>query len=325
MRRIILALLLGCIFILPAGAKGKMTYITAEIQGYNGDMVYFDFMEKEGINAELPYQENQLMEIAVELDDITMLRINTWIYVCLQPGDSIHAKIVYDGKYHKTAEYTGTPQAVAIATALQEIRAARRAAGYKANMPAALVTLVEAKDYYAQTLSEWKKEICILDQVRDRISPGVYNNVLSELDGVFLTNLINYPYASAGFHKKKIQDCLADGYWDVLNDYKPRGDKASLRNRGYMSFLTTYKDYMRRKEAGNKAEGFTPNKSLEDEYADLADFYDGSLRDAALFVFLYNAIANNGDFDRLDKLRKDYLKKYNKDKEYKKILAQIMK
>ena len=92
-----------------------------------------------------------------------------------------------------------------------------------------------------------------------------------------------------------------------------------------MSFLATYKDYMRRKEAGNKAEGFTRSKTLEDEYADLADFYEGSLRDAALFVFLYNAIANNGDFDRLDKLRKDYLKKYNKDKEYKKILAQIMK
>ena len=67
------------------------------------------------------------------------------------------------------------------------------------------------------------------------------------------------------------------------------------------------------------------NRKLEEEYADLAGFYDGSLRDAALFVFLYNVIVKNGDFDRIDKLKKDYLKKYNKNKEYKKILAQIMK
>ena len=325
MKKIVLLLFLGCIYFLPANAKGKMTHVSAEIQGFNGEMVYFDFIEKDGISAEFPYQENQLMEVDVELDDVTMLRINAWVYVCLQPGDSIHAKIVYEGKSYKTVEYSGTPRAVAICTALHKMRELQRVQRYKRNIPANLVLQVEAKEFYTTTLKEWKAEIALLDEVRNQISPEMYNYILSDLDGIYLTNLITYPYASSGFHKKKIQDCMTDGYWDALNDYKLRDDKASLRNRGYMAFLLTYKDYMKRKKAGNNNEDYTPNRKLEEEYADLADFYDGSLRDAALFVLLYNAISNNGDFDRIEKLKKDYLKKYNKDKEYKKVLAQIMK
>jgi hypothetical protein len=48
------------------------------------------------------------------------------------------------------------------------------------------------------------------------------------------------------------------------------------------------------------------------------------LRDTALFVFLYNSGAAGEDFDVIEKLVKDYLKKYNKNKEYKKILNQVM-
>lgn len=317
--------MLGCIYIFPVGAKGKMTYISAEIQGFDGKMVYFDFVEKDGVNAEFPYQENQVMEVAVELEDITMLRINAWVYVCLQPGDSIHAKIVYDGRSYKSVEYSGTPEAVALCTALHKMRESQRVRNYKRNIPAALVTLVDAKAYHAETMIEWKTEISYLDEVKDQISPRMYNFILSELDGIYLSNLISYPYSSSNYHKKKIQDCIADDYWDALNDYKLRDDDASLRNQKYMSFLLIYKDYMRRKEAGNKTDDFVLNRKLEEEYTDLVDFYEGTLRDAALFVLLYNAIANNRDFNQIEKLKKDYLKKYNKNKEYKKILAQVMK
>ena len=41
-------------------------------------------------------------------------------------------------------------------------------------------------------------------------------------------------------------------------------------------------------------------------------------------MFLYDAVAANKDFDMVEKLVKDYLKKYNKEKEYKKILNQVM-
>lgn len=92
----------------------------------------------------------------------------------------------------------------------------------------------------------------------------------------------------------------------------------------YMAFLLPYKDYMRRKEAHDQGKDYQPLTSLEDQYKDMAAFYKGSLQDAALFVLLYNSITSNGDFNVIEKLVKDYLKKYNKNKEYKKILNQVM-
>ena len=74
----------------------------------------------------------------------------------------------------------------------------------------------------------------------------------------------------------------------------------------------------------DQGKDYQPLTSLEDEYKDMATFYKGALQDAALFVLLYNSITSNGDFNVIEKLVKDYLKKYNKNKEYKKILNQVM-
>lgn len=53
--------------------------ISAEIYGYVRDQVYFDFLEKEGINMEFPYKEGQVIEFTVDLDDVTTLVLN-YIY-----------------------------------------------------------------------------------------------------------------------------------------------------------------------------------------------------------------------------------------------------
>ena len=58
----------------------------AEIYGYVRDQVYFDFLEKEGINMEFLYKEGQVIEFTVDLDDVTTLVLNTFIEMYLQPG-----------------------------------------------------------------------------------------------------------------------------------------------------------------------------------------------------------------------------------------------
>ena len=97
-----------------------------------------------------------------------------------------------------------------------------------------------------------------------------------------------------------------------------------MRSLAYMSPLGLYKEYVRGKEAHAAGKEYKPADSLEEQYRDFVSFYDGKLRDTALFVFLYDSIAANKDFDVIEKLVKDYLKKYNKVKEYKKILNQVM-
>jgi len=305
-------------------AKSRPTVITAEIFGYHGSKVHFDFLEQEGINMEYPYKEGQLMEFSVELDDITTMFVNTFIEVYLQTGDSLHIKAEYKGQRYENVEFSGTPAAVALNTKIYEKEMLQRERRYKTNIPAMLVTRVDAKEFHKATLQEWKDEVEILNQVKDQIDPRVYNMVLSGIEGTLLTNLITYPYASSSYHKKKLEDCLAEDYWTALDDYKLRTDEASLRNRVYMAFLLPYKDYMRRKEAHDQGKEYQPLTSLEEQYKDMAAFYKGALQDAALFVLLYNSITSNGDFNVIEKLVKDYLKKYNKNKEYKKILNQVM-
>lgn len=313
-----------CLGIYPSFGKGEMTYISAEISGFEGKTVYFDFINQGDASTSFTYQENKVLEWNVELEDLSMVNINTWISMCVEPGDTIHAKIVYEGRYHKSVEYTGSPKAVAASNLLQNMLMSRKSIRYKSNIPAALVTLVDPIKYYKSTCEEWQKEKAMLDEIKDEISPRVYNYILSEIDGIFMPNLVTYPYVCAAYQKKELQTCIADGYWNALDDFVLRSDDVSLMNPTYANCLPVYKEYMRCKTAGCDLKKFRPVRSVEDDYADLVDFYDGKLRDTALFVTLYNALANNGDFETIEKLVKDYLKKYNKNKTYKKILNQVM-
>lgn len=109
MKHIFLIIGLVSVLTFPAEAKGRPTVISAEIYGYVRDQVYFDFLEKEGINMEFPYKEGQVIEFTVDLDDVTTLVLNTFIEMYLQPGDSIHVKLTYDGKRYESVEFSGTP------------------------------------------------------------------------------------------------------------------------------------------------------------------------------------------------------------------------
>lgn len=326
MKGILILLLLACAWPTMAKEKGKQTYVSMEVYGYQGRSIYFDFMEKNDANVDYPYKEGQLMEVTANLDDITMLNVNMWVNMCLQPGDSLHAKVTYEGRSYTAVEYSGTPQAVLIANTLHRIRMHRREVRYKANLPAALVVLTDPIAYHQASLDEWRAEKAILNEIKAEIPERVYNYLLSELDAIFLPNLITYPYACAAYQKKELKDCIADDYWTALDDYQLRDDEASLRNRNYMSFLPSYAKYEICKRNGCDPATFKTSQSRESEYEELAGFYEGALRDAALFVIIYNGLVGDGrDFELCRNLSKDYLKKYNISKEYKQILKEIMK
>ena len=326
MRNILAILFMMIVIPLAAKDKGKATYVSVEVYGYEGQVVSFDFVEKPDAYVEYPYKEGQLMEVSTELADITMLNVNMWVNICLQPGDSLHAKVTYTGRSYSSVEYSGTPRAVLLANTLLKIRASRREADYKANLPAALVVLTDPFAYHKASLDEWRKELSILDEVKGEISPRVYNYLRSELDAIFLTNVILYPFGCAGYQKKKIEECLPADYWTALDGYELRSDEASLHNRGYMSFLMPYAEYMICKRNGGDPSTFKTSQSARSEYEEIAGFYDGALRDAALFVVLYNELASNdADYAECEALVKDYLKKYNISKEYKQILKEVMR
>lgn len=325
MKNLVFVLIFSCACVLPSQGK-QPTRISGEFNGFiRAKTVFFDFVEKEEANSEFPYMEDQEVSFSVELDDITTMKVNSYIEVCLQPGDSIHIKVVYEGKNDKTVEFSGDPGAVLLNTQLYKMRRSRISNRYKANIPASLVTLVGAKDYYHNTLRQWEEEVALLDEIKEQISLQEYNYLISKIEGELLTNLIVYPEAISSFSRKNLEDCITDGYWNVLDNYKLRDDKASLRNRLYMEFLGIYKDYMRQKTAREKNEPYERPANLKAEYMDLVDFYKDSLRDVALFTYLYSSLAANQDYKEIESLTKDYFKKYNINKEYRKNLTKVMK
>lgn len=158
------------------------------------------------------------------------------------------------------------------------------------------------------------EELEILEEYRSKLSDKVYNFVRSELDAIFIPNIISYPGNN-----------LMDGFWAALDNYKLRDDDASLRNSSYMGMLQVYMRYMMMKGAKERNEEFVQPASVEDEYNMIVNFYDGKLRDAALLVYLYGSLASGNDFDTVEKLVKDYTEKYNHNEKYLKMLTDVMK
>ena len=323
MKNIIFVLLLAMGF--GSVHAQKKTSVSAVVEGYNGKVIDFEFMNQEGINQQFPYREGQNMTFDVEMEDINLLLVNAYIWICLRPGDQIHADIRYDGRTYKTAEFSGTPEILPVNNVIRDIRNSRVARRYKMNILAAVVTQIPMLDYYKATQERLKTELGMLETKKSEIPADIYAFVYAEHEALLLKNLLSCPdiYAATG---NGSNGTYPEDYWSVLNDYKLTDDDNALKSRAYMAFLLIYKDYMRKKEAYDKGMEYIPLKSVKAAYDDLAGFYDNAkLRENALFVFLYNEIVAGHDLDNIKALIKDYGKKYTKNKFFRKTLVDMIK
>lgn len=313
--------MLLCVLVLGQG-KAR---IMLTVDGFTGKQVDIDFAWHPEYNQQFVYVAKQPIELEVELDGLTMMSINRWNLVCLRPGDDIRIKLEYQSRYDETMEFTGTPDAVLINQTMQKMRHLRLANGYKINMMSAVVTMVPIEQYYRATLAEWKAELAVLDSIKRDISQETYLYIKSEHEGMLLDNLINYPFAEASFLGLLPEEVLPDDYWNVLANYQLREDKASLRSRSYMGFLLSYKQYMRHREAGMKGGNYVVPTDIRVQYDDLVAFYSGELRESALVVFLCGVISQGTHQEQAEPLIKDFLRKYCRDKGYRKTLEGMLK
>lgn len=309
-----LALLTLCVGIGSSFAQGKAT-IKAKFNNMERSKVYFTFMEKNDESKEFPYRDGQVIEFDVELDDVTMLKINTFVLAVVQPGDILEIEVDYNGKNYRDARFTGTSsESVLASQTLNTIRAERLQSKYKTNVPAALAIQTPADVFYTTSVKEWEKELSTLDAVKEKLGPKVYNFVRSELDAIFIPNIIFYP-----------NNDKQPGYWTVLDDYQVREDDASLYNHSYLGMLGTYMQYKLMKKAHDQNSAYKRPTSLKEGYDEIVGFYNGKLRDAALLVFLYSAMVDGKEFEIAEQLYQDYVANHNKNPRYKTMLSEIMK
>lgn len=317
-----------CLFacLLCAGVQAqKKARISAVADGYSGQVIDFEFIDNTDNNMQYPYREGQRMEFDVELKEPSLVKVNLWMWMMVCPGDDIQTNIHYAGRNLRTVEYAGTPSAVALNQAISKGRDLRVAARYKTNPLAAVVTQVPVNDYYEMTQKFWKQEQEILQKVREQSNAFAYNYAWAELEGMYLSNLTKYPYIVSDVNRKKLEECIPAGYWNILDGYTVKEDEASLKSVAYLGWLLEYKEYMEKRQAHLDGKTYTPERDLKKSYESIAAFYDGKVRDAVLYVFLYRALSSPEEFDTAEQLCKDYFKKYNKNKSYRKELTEMMK
>ena len=320
----LLLLMFVCLLTIGSQAQKKVK-IDAVGHGYNGRVVDFEFIDSPENNMQFPFKDNQLMSFEVELKEPSLMKINTWLWLIVCPGDEIQMDITFQGKNIRSVEYKGTPAAVALNSAISEGRTFRLNNRYKTNPLAAAITQVPVLEYYKSCQSNWAKEQEILGNVKGQVEPFAYNYIYAELEGMYLSNLVRYPFIIADVTKKDIKQCLPENFWNVLDGYQIKSDKASLKSMAYVGWLIDYKEYQDKAVAAKEGKAYEGPKSMEDMYERLAETYEDNVRDAVLYLFLYNAISSQQDFEMIHKLSKDYFKKYNKDKKYKKVLTEMQK
>lgn len=307
-------LLLLLISVESVSAQGIAT-IKARFHGMERDKVYLNFVEQRELDMEFPYKEGRVIEYQVELDGLTMLRINTFVNVLIQPGDNLEVDVDYVGRNYRQARFSGTSAVSVVAsTVLDEIRAERLKRKYKVNIPAALAVQTSSEVFFKSSVDEWREELALLDSQKAELTSDVYLFVSSELDAVFIPNIINYP----GSEQQA-------GYWEVFDNYRLRDDDISLSNFSYLAVLNPYLDYQMKKKAHAKGEKYIASATMKEKYKEISNFYQGKLRDGALMVFLYSIMASGKDFETAESLYNDYIANYNINPKYKKILTEIMK
>ncbi len=323
MKKILVTMLVCLLF---AGVQAQKTAkISATAVGYTGKVVDFEFIDNPANNQQFPFKDNQLMEFEVELKEPSLMKVNAWLWMIVCPGDEIEMAIQFQGKNYKNVEFKGTQAAVALNSAIRDGRMVRINDHYKTNPLAAVVTQVPAKTYYEACLRNWKKEQEILEGVRGKVDEFAFNYIYAELEGLYMDNLVKYPFIVSDVNKKPLQECTPEGYWNILDNYQIKSDKASLKSYAYIGWLIDYLEYQEKREAYKAGKEYSPAKSMEELYNKLAKAYEGDTRDAVLYLFLYNAISGQKDFDVIKKLSKDYFKNYNKNKKFKKELTEMQK
>ena len=320
----ILVCMLVCLFCAGVQAQ-KTAKIKATAVGYTGKVIDFEFIDNTANNQQFPFKDNQLMEFEVELKEPGLMKVNAWLWMIVCPGDEIEMAIQFQGKNYKHVEFKGTPAAVTLNSAIRDGRMVRINDHYKTNPLAAVVTQVPVQTYYDACLRNWKKEQEILEGIRDKVDPFAFNYIYAELEGMYLDNLVKYPFVVSDVNKKPLQECIPNGYWEALDGYQVKNDKASLKSYAYIGWLIDYVEYQERREAHKAGKEYKMPGSMEVLYNKLANAYEGDTRDAVLYLFLYNAITKQQDFDVIKTLSKDYFKKYNKNKKFKEELTEMQK
>jgi hypothetical protein len=299
----------------------QKTTLSAEIYGYQRDMVYFDCIQTPLIAQEFYTNPGEEHIYNFDTDRLVCISINGRTNVLLQPGDSLHVNINYDGK-NVSVEYSGSERAVNNNRLLSNLGGIKRTLRYKNQLLGCAALDIKPKSRIDDSRILMEKVKALIEKSPASAEAKNYVMALTEYD-VYLS-FMEYPVMYQSVRGVAIDQQEIGDYWNIMDGYIVRNDAESMNCPEYASLLMRYCFYAKEKAANEKGEKYTTPNNFEDMYNELACFYDGQQRDFVLYTLLCNFIRNGQDIERADVLYKDYIEKYNKDNYYRSILDLLL-
>lgn len=320
MRRNLLLLLFAVVTATVVTAQQKTT-LSACIYGYNRDMVYFDCMQTPLIAQEFHTNPGEEHIYNFECDNIVCISINGRTSVILQPGDSLHVEINYEGKNVKV-EYSGSERAVHNNRLMKGVENIKKSLRYKTQLLGCVALDIKPKDRINDSRALLEKVTALIG--RSKASDEAKNYVAAMVDYDVYMSFIEYPVMYQSVRGLSVGEQEIGNYWNIMEGYVTRKDVESLRCPEYASLLMRYCFYMNEKAAKEKGVKYTMPAVMEEMYKEIAEFYRGEQRDFLLYTLLRNFIMNGQEIERADVLYKDYLEKYNCNSYHKELLEMLL-
>lgn len=299
----------------------QKTTLSAQIYGYQKDMVYFDCVQTPLIAQEFYTNPGEEHIYSFECDRLICMTINGRTSVLLQPGDSLHVDINYDGK-NVTVEYSGCERAVNNNRLLENLNRIKRSLRYKNQLLGCVALDIKPQSRINDSRILLEKVNAAVE--KSPASTEAKNYIMALTDYDVYMSFIEYPVMYESVRGVAIDKQDIGNYWNIMDDYVTRNDLESMNCPEYASLLMRYCFFIKEKAANERGEKYVISNDLEFIYKEISEYYEGNQRDFLLYTLLCNFIRNGQDIERADALYKDYIEKYNKDDYYKGILDTLL-
>lgn len=312
----------GALFgLLATTTAQQQTTLSANIDGYQRNMIYFDCMQTPMIAQEFHTNPGEEHIYNFDCESLVWMNINGKTGVILLPGDSLHVDIAYNGKNVKV-EYSGSERAVNNNRLVKSIENLKRSLRYKEQLLGCAALDIKPKDRINDSRTLLEKAKALVEKSPASIEAKNYVMAMVEYD-VYMS-FVEYPVMYASVRGVPVEEQEIGDYWNIMDGYVVRDDAESMNCPEYASLLMRYCFYMNEKAAKERGEVYEMPKMMEDMYEEFAASYEGQQRDFVLYTLLRNFIINGREIERADVLYKDYVEKYNINPFYKNIIDMLM-
>ena len=302
----------------------RKTTLSAEVNGYKREMVYFDCLQSPFFNAEFHNNPGEEHLYSFNTKNLVCMLLNGQVNVLLLPGDSIHIAVQYDNNLPPKTTFSGDKKAVVANNMLQSISELKRQMRYKSQLLACVVVDIKPQKRIEDSRILLTKVQEMVKKAGKQLTPLAAEYILSTTEAAAYTSYMEYPQMYAETRKLAVGEQGIGDYWKIMDGVKLRSTEGALASQDYVSFLMRYCFYENEKKATLANQQYTAPRQLEEMFKTLSLFYSGVLRDAVLYQLLVNFTRNGKELERVRPLYLEYKNNYNINKEYLQILDKLL-